>query len=191
MTKLNSVVGCGYIPRNVQAVCLKTKNNASLGEVEYEIISELYERKFQPSGMYAAIISSKPIARMAVNLLDKNTGLTYAAEYEPANLVRTTPKSGTDKPEENVDLIARVEQINEELKGIFEKEGVADKCGVVLFAVSDDNNGKTATGATLVAGRGSRIVNCVSSACADNPKILELIQHGTMEAMLRRAFGKK
>ena len=56
---------------------------------------------------------------MTINVLDINTGLTYAVEYEPANLVRSTPKPGVGKPEGKVEFIDRAGQIVEELKEIF------------------------------------------------------------------------
>lgn len=46
MNKQNSVIGCGYIPRDVEAICLKTNREAELGEVEYKIIAEPYEREW-------------------------------------------------------------------------------------------------------------------------------------------------
>lgn len=60
---------------------------------------------------------------MAVNVLDANTGLTYAVEYEPANLVRPTSESKTDQPGEPVDFATRVGQIAEELKAMFDPAG--------------------------------------------------------------------
>lgn len=46
MNNKNSIIGCGYIPRDVEAICLKTKREAELGEVEYTIIAEPYEREW-------------------------------------------------------------------------------------------------------------------------------------------------
>lgn len=121
MNKQNSIIGRGYIPRNAQAVCLKTKANATLGEVEYKIINEPYERIFERREIFSMMPRSQ--RHMAVNVLDKNTGLTYAVEYEPANLVRITSEPKTDKPGEKVDFVERARQIVEELGEIFNNGG--------------------------------------------------------------------
>lgn len=122
MNKENSVIGCGYIPRDVEAICLKTNREAELGEVEYKIIAEPYEREWS-GGMLLPFGMPKAEKRMTVNVLDANTGLTYAVEYEPANLVRITSEPKTDKPREKVEFIDRVQQIAEELAGIFSAGG--------------------------------------------------------------------
>ena len=122
MNKENSVIGCGYIPRDVEAICLKTNREAELGEVEYKIIAEPYEREWS-GGMLLPFGMPKAEKRMTVNVLDKNTGLTYAVEYEPANLVRTVSEPKTDKSGEKVDFVERARQIAEELGEIFNNGG--------------------------------------------------------------------
>lgn len=47
MNNQKSIIGCGYIPRKAQAVCLKTNALTRLGEVEYKIIKDPYERTFK------------------------------------------------------------------------------------------------------------------------------------------------
>lgn len=47
MSNQKSIIGCGYIPRKAQAVCLKTNAITRLGEVEYKIIKDPYERTFK------------------------------------------------------------------------------------------------------------------------------------------------
>lgn len=121
MNNQKSIIGCGYIPRKVQAVCLKTNAITQLGEVEYKIIKDPYERMFDHWGAFAMIPTPKK--RMAVNVLDTNTGLTYAVEYEPANLVCPTSESKTDQPGEPVDFATRAGQIAEELKAMFDPAG--------------------------------------------------------------------
>ena len=121
MNNQKSIIGCGYIPRKVQAVCLKTDANAQLGEVEYKIIKDPYERVFEHRELFAMMPTRQK--RMTVNVLDANTGLTYAVEYEPANLVRPTSGSQTDQPKEPVDFATRAKQIAEELKVMFDPAG--------------------------------------------------------------------
>lgn len=133
MNKENSVIGCGYIPRDVEAICLKTKREAELGEVEYKIIAEPYEREWSNEmGMLLPFGRPETEKRMTINVLDINTGLTYAVEYEPANLVRSTPKPGVGKPEGKVEFIDRAGQIVEELKEIFNNGGGGFRKSAVL-----------------------------------------------------------
>lgn len=192
MNKQNSIIGCGYIPRDVEAICLKTNQKAKLGEVEYKIIAEPYEREWEYTPFSPGLLSAstKTEKRMTVNVLDANTGLTYAVEYEPANLVRPSVKPKTDKPEETVDFIERVRQIAEELSDIFKAGGgISEKSGVAFFAISDNGDGETSAGAAFIGGRGSRIIDSIASACADNPQVLEIVKRGTVEATLRRIIG--
>lgn len=186
MNNQKSIIGCGYIPRNAQAVCLKTNANTKLGEVEYKIIKDPYERVFEHREFFAMMpIHQK---RMAVNVLDANTGLTYAVEYEPANLVCSTPVPKTDQPGEPVDFATRAEQIAEELKVMFDSAGggISDKCGVAFFAVSDDGNDKTSTCVGFLGGRGGRVSEAIASACSKNPQILEIVKRASIEAMFHR-----
>lgn len=186
MNNQKSIIGCGYIPRNAQAVCLKTNANTKLGEVEYKIIKDPYERVFEHREFFAMMpIHQK---RMAVNVLDANTGLTYAVEYEPANLVCSTPVPKTDQPGEPVDFATRAGQIAEELKVMFDSAGggISDKCGVAFFAVSDDGNDKTSTCVGFLGGRGGRVSEAIASACSKNPQILEIVKRASIEAMFHR-----
>lgn len=136
MNKQNSIIGCGYIPRDVEAICLKTKREAELGEVEYKIIAEPYERDWKYAPLNLRLFHTEPMRtekRMTVNLLDANTGLTYAVEYEPANLVRSSVEPKADKPGETVNFMERARQITEELADIFNAGGGFRKSAVLLF----------------------------------------------------------
>ncbi len=188
MNKENSVIGCGYIPRDVKAICLKTERESNLGEVEYKIISEIHERVWS-NGMILPFGRPETEKRMTVNILDENTGLTYAVEYEPANLVRTTPEPEADKPEGKVEFADRARQIAEELAGIFSAGGgISDKCGVVFFTISDNGDGKTDSSAAFVGGRADRICESIAAACSKNSKVLGIVKRGVMEAMLHSVF---
>lgn len=91
-----SIIGFGYTPNNAKAVCLKTNHETRLGGAEYKIIANPYERQFVrvvtlPLSLFGEE-KKVPYKAMAVNVLDTVTGLTYAVEYEPANLVRKPKK---------------------------------------------------------------------------------------------------
>lgn len=189
MSNQKSIIGCGYIPRKAQAVCLKTNAITRLGEVEYKIIKDPYERTFKSEKIPWEIVP-RSWNCMAVNVLDANTGLTYAVEYEPANLVCPTSESKTDQPGEPVDFATRVGQIAEELKAMFDPAGgeISDKCGVAFFAVSDDGNDKTSTCVGFLGGRGSRVSEAIASACSKNPQVLEIVKRASIEAMFHRIF---
>ena len=188
MNDQKSIIGCGYIPRKVQAVCLKTDANTQLGEVVYKIIKDPYERVFEHREFFAMMPTRQK--RMAVNVLDANTGLTYAVEYEPANLVRSTSVPNADQPGEPVDFATRAGQIAEELKVMFEPAGggISDKCGVAFFAVSDDGNDKTLTHSGFVGGQGGRVSEAIASVCSKNPKVFEVVKHASIKVMLHQIF---
>lgn len=87
-----SIIGFGYKPNNAKAVCLKTNCETRLGDAEYQIIADPYEREFVelepvPLSLFGEKKKVQHTA-MAINVLDSVTGLTYAVEYEPANLIR-------------------------------------------------------------------------------------------------------
>lgn len=93
-----SIIGFGYTPNNAKAVCLKTNSETRLGGAEYKIIANPYERQFVrvvtlPLSLFG---EEKKVSykAMAVNVFDSVTGLTYAVEYEPANLVRPPKEYG-------------------------------------------------------------------------------------------------
>lgn len=186
MNGQKSIIGCGYIPRNVEAICLKTNREAELGEVEYKIIAEPYEREWIIETFFPVSIGvSKTEKRMTVNVLDANTGLTYAVEYEPANLVRKAPEPGADKSGEKVDFVGRARQIVEELAEIFNNGGgISEKCGVAFFSISDNGDGKTSSVNNFLGGRSNRIIDCIAT-CAKNPKAVELVTMGVTKATLR------
>lgn len=188
MNNQKSIIGCGYIPRNVQAVCLKTNANAQLGEVTYKIIKDPYERVFE----HWEFLPMTPTRqkRMAVNVHDANTGLVYAVEYEPANLVRPITEPKTDQPGEPVDFAIRAEQISDELRAMFEAKGrIFDKCGVAFFAVSDNGDDKTSTCVGFLGGKSIRVIEAIALACSENPQALEIVKRVPIEVMFRQTFG--
>lgn len=184
-----SIIGRGYIPRDALAVCLKTGSDTRLGEVEYKIIHDPYERIFEDRRVFAAL-TPRRLKLMAVNVLDANTGLTYAVEYKPVNLVCETPQTEEPKSSESdkkVDFIERVTQITKELQTLFNTEaGIYDKCGIAFFSISDNGDGKTSSGNGFVAGRGERIIDSISAACLEYSQVLELVECGVQKAKMRK-----
>lgn len=183
MNNQKSIIGCGYISHNAQAICLKTYTDAKLGEGVYKIIKDPYE-------LVLGGIMLRPRRYMAVNVLDAFTGLTYAVKYEPANLVRPTSELKTDQSGEPVDFATRAGQIAKELEVMFDPAGggISDKCGVAFFAVSDDGNDKTSTCVGFLGGQVGRVSEAIASACSKNPQALEIVKHASIKAMLYRIF---
>lgn len=52
MSNQKSIIGCGYIPLEMQAVCLKTNMNTNLGDIVYKIITAPYERVFVRKNLF-------------------------------------------------------------------------------------------------------------------------------------------
>lgn len=159
MNDQKSIIGCGYIPRKAQAVCLKTDANTQLGEVVYKIIKDPYERVFEHREFFAMMPTRQK--RMAVNVLDANTGLTYAVEYEPANLVRSTSVPKADQPGEPVDFATRAKQITEEFKVMFDPAGGGEfRTSAVLhslrFRTTETIKHRRASGLSAVKAVGCR-----------------------------------
>lgn len=188
MNNQKSIIGCGYIPRNAQAVCLKTNASARLGEVEYKIVKDPYERTFHGGGTPLEVPHSWE--HMAVNVLDANTGLMYAVEYAPANLVRPASGAKTDQPGASVDFATRVDQLSDELNALFDTdEAIFEKCGIALFAISDDANDEASTFVGFIGGRHSRIVEAISVACARSPHVFDVVNKAAVKAIFDRKFG--
>lgn len=174
-----SIIGFGYKPNNAKAVCLKTNCETRLGDVEYKIIADPYEREFvrvisQPLSLFS---EEKKVRynSMAVNVLDPVTGLTYAVEYAPANLVRT-PKGykwgdveitiggarvAVKKPKEHRPaamtpdtFLRRMKEIVEEIDEMTEENPeLKERCAVAFFAAKSNGTEKTADGVCLVSGK--------------------------------------
>lgn len=186
MSNQKSIIGCGYIPRNIQAVCLKSNQDAKLGDVEYKIIADPYERTFEDRRgdiMRVYPLSPKMIKRLAVNLLDANTGLTYAVEYEPANLVRTAPEPKRGK-QENTPFVERMRELAEEL-GEYVKNGntYTPNRGIVFFAIENNVETETSSGAAFVGGGGKNIIRSIAASCSENPQVLEILKAATTRAL--------
>lgn len=169
-----SIIGFGYKPSNAKAVCLKTDHETLLGDVEYKIIAAPYERSFiklhNPGGTQVRYDA------MAVNILDPLTGLTYAVEYHPANLVRKDA-AATESPK--MDSAAYIEKISTYVKAldriVKDNPEVENDCGVLLIFSRIDKDRKTCTGGRLFGGNSRALQVGLENACRENPEFYPLL----------------
>lgn len=187
MTNKKSLIGRRYIARGVKAVDLILRQEVELGTNHpYTIITDPYVFKYCPMPILGWALHN--VKMMVVNVLDDRTGLAYAVKYNPANLV--CDDLPTCRPETPVDFATSVEQIATELKVVFDSAGggISDKCGIALFAISDDGNDKTSTSMCFLGGKGKRIIEAIASACSKNPQTFEFVKRASIEAMLHQIF---
>ena len=165
-----SIIGCGYVPRDARAVCLKTDRETLLDSVEYKIIAAPYERVFiktvhNPGGTRVRYQA------MAVNVLNPLTGLTYAVEYHPANLVR---KDAAASESPKMDSAAYIEKILSYAKAIHkiaeENPEVENDCGVLLIFNRINEGGKTCTGGRVFGGNSHALQIGLERVCRENPE---------------------
>ena len=85
-----SIIGFGYKPNYAKAVCLKTNSTTRLGDVEYKIIADPYEREFvelEPVPLSLFGEKKKVLQNaMAVNVLDSVTGQPMRLSMHPQTL---------------------------------------------------------------------------------------------------------
>ena len=120
MNNQKSVIGYKYVAKGTKAIDLNLRQEVELGmNRKYTIIADPYVCEYyRPAPLD---FSPRKIKMTAVNVLDDRTGLTYAVEYHPANLVcdnRTANQS-----EQPVDFATRAGQIAEEFKVMFDPAG--------------------------------------------------------------------
>ena len=199
-----SIIGFGYKPNNVKAVCLKTNSTTRLGDVEYKIIADPYEREFvelEPVPLSLFGEKKKVLQNaMAVNVLDSVTGLTYAVEYVPANLVRKPKKPQWSDVEitvggrrlpvalfdwgiESGNRTTRKECPQAAMKEIAQEiDDITDAnpdllggCSVAFFAANKTNAGLTTNGVSRVCGNPENLVDSISIPAKKNKNIAEVI----------------
>lgn len=194
-----SIIGFGYKPNNAKAVCLKTNSTTCLGDVEYKIIADPYEREFvehEPVPLSLFGEKKKVLhTAMAVNVLDSVTGLTYAVEYHPANLVRketVAPQAATPKSSK-MDSAAYIEKISSYVKAldkiVKDNPEVENDCGVLLIFNRKGEDGKTYTGGRLFGGNSRALQIGLEKACRENPDFYALLAKVVENAASRRAFN--
>lgn len=185
---MKTIIGCGYVPRDAKAVCLKTDHETLLDGVEYKIIAAPYERSFiklhNPGGTRLRYDA------MAVNILDPLTGLTYAVEYHPANLVRKDA-AATESPK--MDSAAYIEKINTYVKAldriVKDNPEIENDCGVLLIFNRIDEGEKTCTGGRLFGGNSRALQVGLEKACRENPEFYPFLAKVVENVASRRAFN--
>lgn len=190
---MKTIIGCGYVPRDVKAVCLKTDHETLLDGVEYKIIAAPYERSFiklhNPGGTRVQYDA------MAVNVLDPLTGLTYAVEYHPANLVRenTEPPQAAAPESSKMDSAAYIEKIisyAEALDKIAkDNPEVGNDCGVLLIFGRINENEKRCTGGGVVGGNSLALQIGLEETCRKKPEVIPLLAKVVENVASRRAFN--
>ena len=183
-----SIIGCKYVANGMKAIDLNLRQEVALGmNHKYTIIADPYVCEYyRPAPLD---FSPRKVKMMAVNVLDDRTGLTYAVEYHPANLV--CEDRTTNQPETPVDFATRAQQIADELKAVFDSAGggISDKCGVAFFAVSDDGNDKTSTSTGFLGGRGNLVAAAIASACSKNPNVFEVVRRASIETTFHQILN--
>lgn len=188
-----SIIGFGYTPNNAKAVCLKTNSETRLGGGEYKIIADPYERAFiktvhNPGGIRVRYDA------MAVNILDPLTGLTYAVEYHPANLVRKDAESPRAAAPESskMDSAAYIEKISSYVKAldkiVKDNPEVENDCGVLLIFNRIDKGGKTCTGGRLFGGNSHALQVGLEKACRENPEFYPFLAKVVKDLASGRTF---
>lgn len=200
-----SIIGFGYKLNYAKAVCLKTNSTTRLGDVEYKIIADPYEREFvelEPVPLSLFGEKKKVLQNaMAVNVLDSVTGLTYAVEYAPANLIRP-PKEykwgdieilvgGRRLPVKTITrecerkrpavmdsdaFLRRMKEIAQEIDDITDANpDLLGGCSVAFFAANKTNAGLTTNGVSRVCGNPENLVDSISIPAKKNKNIAEVI----------------
>lgn len=182
-----SIIGCGYVPRDAKAVCLKTDHETLLDGVEYKIIAAPYERAFiktvhNPGGTRVRYNA------MAVNVLDPQTGLTYAVEYHPANLVR---KDAAASESSKMDSAAYIRQIRSLAQALVQmakdNPDSYNDCGILLIYNRINEDGKTCTGGRLFGGNSRALQFGLKKSFSDNSQFRSLLAELIENAAMKRA----
>ena len=186
-----SVIGRKYVADGTKAIDLNLRQEVELGAThKYTIIAEpyvceYYRSPFSESGSLQ--MPPRKVQMMAVNVLDDRTGLTYAVEYRPANLV-CDDRNQSGEP---VDFTTRAKQIVEELNALFTGGGITDKCAVAFFTVSDCRDNKTSKGISFIGGNMRQIKQSIIAACSKSPEAFEIVRGAAIEASLRDVFDNQ
>lgn len=180
MSNKKSIIGEQYNASDLLSYDIETGSRTRLGNRIYTIIKDPY--------MSEQILGPKRLS-VFVNVLDSKTGRAYKVVYEPARIIENrNPEQQPEAAKRDNEFIDRVNEIARELKSIFEESGIAEKCGVVFMASSDNGNG-TCKAVSLIAGKQGNIANCISAACDKDDRVLEIMKHGTMMSVFGRVFG--
>lgn len=186
-----SIIGCGYVPRDARAVCLKTDHETLLDGVEYKIIAAPYERSFIK--LHNPGRTRFRYNAMAVNVLDPQTGLTYAVEYHPANLVRkdaAAPQAAASESPK-MDSAAYIKQIRSLAQALDQmakdNPDVENDCGILLIYNRINEDGKTYTGGRLFGGNSRALQFGLKKLFSDNSQFRSLLAKLIEKAAMKRA----
>lgn len=192
-----SIIGCGYVPRGTRAMCLKTKAEANLGIHTYRIISDPYEgelvQRFCPPFSPLKEYRETRYKAMAVNVLDPQTGLTYAVEYHPANLVRKDAAAPQAAASESfkMDSAAYIKQIRSLAQALVQmakdNPDVENDCGILLIYNRINEDGKTYTGGRLFGGNSRALQFGLKKLFSDNSQFRSLLAKLIEKAAMKRA----
>lgn len=179
-------------------MCLKTKTEAKLGIHTYRIISDPYEgvlvKRVCPPFSPLEEYRETRYKAMAVNILDPRTGLTYAVEYHPANLVRENAESPQAAASESskMDSAAYIEKISTYVKAldriVKDNPEVENDCGVLLIYNRIDKDRKTCTGGRLFGGNSRALRIGLEKACRENPEFYPFLAKMVENVASRRVF---
>lgn len=182
-----SIIGCGYVPRDARAVCLKTDRETLLDSVEYKIIAAPYERVFiktvhNPGGTRVRYQA------MAVNVLNPLTGLTYAVEYHPANLVRKDAAASESPKMDSAAYIKQIRSLAQALDQMAkDNPDVENDCGILLIYNRINEDGKTYTGGRLFGGNSRALQFGLKKLFSDNSQFRSLLAKLIEKAAMKRA----
>lgn len=195
-----SIIGCGYVPLDVKAMCLKTKAEAKLGTHTYRIISDPYEgeliKRVRPLFSPLEEYRETRYKAMSVNVLDPRTGLTYAVEYHPANLVRKDAESPRDaeydpSKKDYAALFKQVQSNAIKLHRIMEANPNSRKdCALLVLFERLDEDGESLSATRLIAGEISIIRSGLMKLASAKSEIGDLLIDVSKEIMLKRILSR-
>lgn len=159
MNNQKSIVGRRYIACGVKAIDLNLNQEVNLGtKQKYTIIDDPYVCEYSCPSLPPLDLTPRKVKMMAVKVRDDRTGLTYAVEYHPANLVcddRVDAQPGCP-----ADFTTRAVQIAEEFKVMFDPAGGGFRTSAVLhslrFRTTETIKHRRASGLSAVKAVGCR-----------------------------------
>lgn len=186
-----SIIGRKYVADGTKAIDLNLRQEVELGTThKYTIIAdpyvcEYYRSPFSESGSLQ--MPPRKVQMTAVNVLDNRTGLTYAVEYNPANLI--CDDCIHERPAGSQDFIADAADFAERVKAQSKAGKVVDGCSLVLFAAKREN-GKVSGVASVIGSDADIFANLVS-AISHNKQVRDHIGRAFIGAQLEKIFNTK
>lgn len=191
MTNKKSIIGRKYVANGTKAIDLNLRRRAELGTThKYTIIAdpyvcECYYSPFSESGQLH--MPPREVKMVAVNVLDDRTGLTYAVEYHPDNLI--CEDSASKRPARAQDFISDATDFAKQFKVLQMTDKDMDGCSLVMFALKR-RNGKT-SGVMSVLGSMPNIMNNLVAALSENKQVCDMIERAAAMAQFENTFITK